>query len=242
MSEIKRIALASLGFFESALNKALILGKSFERNSLELVIISISLCDPVSQIRFLNFSRKLPKYITTDNKTFEVIGLLQAEMSKTFNRPLTFCNSEPIIINKVMDWFVREFKFSLNNWKWYIKVNINEPLDINYKKQLENKVVNFWLKNTKIDPSNHYPKRVSYIKNTKNKILREDDFGSLIIEKRDIIFTQFIINLVKKLSSNITNYDKEEIRMFMRGIIAGESTVEMNKIYKSFNPVRMIQG
>lgn len=181
-----------------------------------------------------NFSRKLPKHIITDNKTFEVMGLLQAEMSKTFNRPLTFCNSEAIIINKVIDWFDREFNFSYNNWKWYVKVNINEPLDKNYKKQVEDKVVNFWLENTKIDPINHYPKIVSYIKNTKNKRLREEDFGSLILEKRDIIFTQFIINLVEILSNNMVNYDKESIRMFMRGIIACEGTVEMNKISKAF--------
>jgi len=180
------------------------------------------------------FTKEIPKSISVNDETFEVIGLLKAEMSKTFGRPLTFCNSEPLIINRVIDWFNREFCFSHKIWKWYIKININEPTDKYYKRFIENKVTNFWLNNSKIFYKNNYPKTVSYVKYTKNKKLASPDFGTLIIEKRDSIFCQLIINLVERLSSEVPNYSNQQIKCFMRGIIAGEGCIAINLQAKAY--------
>ena len=66
----------------------------------------------------------LPKALTLDKLTFEVLGLLQGEMSKTVRSALTFANSEPVLINLVLEWFVRESLASPSDWSWYIKLNL----------------------------------------------------------------------------------------------------------------------
>ncbi len=49
------------------------------------------------------FTAVLPRYLNRDRRTFEVLGLLQAEMSKTHDRKIAFANSEPNIIDLVME-------------------------------------------------------------------------------------------------------------------------------------------
>ena len=144
------------------------------------------------------YSFALPKFITKDEETFEVLGLLQAEMNKTQNGCLTFVNSEDRIIRKVMDWFKKEVELDFNTWRWYIKVNINEPSDMDYKTKIEGKVVQYWLKNTKIKPEQSYPKSVVYTKETKNKILKVCDYGSLTLEYKSNLFSQILKILLKK--------------------------------------------
>lgn len=174
------------------------------------------------------FTLLLPKYIKRNQETFEVLGLLQAEMGKQHDGKIVFCNHEYQLINKVIKWFEKEFDFSKNKWKWYIKVNINEPLDENYKKEVKDKVINYWIEKTGVSLEQAYPKKVGYIKNTKNKELGFYDYGTLIIERKTNLFSQVVKNFVKKMIQNISNHDKEEIKNFMRGILAGESNVEVN--------------
>ena len=169
----------------------------------------------------------IPRYVSWNNETFEVLGLLQAEMGKTNNGCIVFCNHEYRLINMVMKWFEREFELMQNEWRWYIKVNINEPQDENYKKEIENKVVNHWLNKTKINPTKNYPKTVSYIKNTENKRLKFYDYGTLIIEHKSNLFSQIVKRYVKMMSERMPKLGVNEIRGFMCGIIAGESNVEV---------------
>jgi len=180
------------------------------------------------------FTYNVPKFINRNSETFQVLGLLQAEMGKKMDGKITFCNNEYKIINKVIEWFEKELKFSKNIWKWYIKLNINKPIENNYKKEIESKVISYWLDKTKLDIERSYPTKVSYIKNTKNKILKEDDCGTLIIEKKINLISQIVKNLVKKITDNILNFEKCEIRNFMKGIIAGESCVEIHLPSKKF--------
>ncbi len=175
-----------------------------------------------------SYKLSMPRFIKRNKDTFEVLGLLQAEMGKKHDGKICFSNHEYQLINKVVKWFEDEFKFKKEIWKWYIKININEPVDKSYKEEVENKVINYWLKKSSLSISRAYPKRVSYIKNTKNKILRDRDYGNLIIEKGSNLFSQIIKSLVKKITESIIDYENKEIRAFMRGIIAGESTVEVN--------------
>ena len=111
----------------------------------------------------------LPRFISRSKETFEVLGLLQAEMGKTQNGNLTFCNHEYEIIKRVMVWFHKELMQFNHNWKWYLKVNINEPQNLEYKKQIEEKLVNYWISKTKIDPKMMYPNALSYVKHNDKK-------------------------------------------------------------------------
>ncbi len=168
----------------------------------------------------------IPRFISKTKKTFEVIGLLQAEMGKTQNGCLSFPNHEYQIINKVMKWFEKELHLDKEKWRWSIKVNINEPVDEIYRKEVENKVIDYWLNKTKITLEQAYPKRVTYISNTENTKLKFYDEGTLVLEYKNNLFSQIIKNLVKKITyEKILTYEDELIRGFMRGIIAGEGCI-----------------
>jgi hypothetical protein len=175
------------------------------------------------------YSDKIKKSVSRRSLTFEVLGLLQGEMSKTYNKTIIFANCEPNINREVMDWFSNELGITHDDWHWYIKVNINKPDDFAYQKQIEDKVISYWLKETKINLERRYPTTVSYIKHTVNKILRENDYGTLIIEYKSNIVSEIFKNFVKKITyEHLVNCKHEEIKSFMRGIIAAESTVEIH--------------
>jgi hypothetical protein len=180
------------------------------------------------------YSLLIPKYIHKNNKTFEVLGLLQAEMGKKHDGKISFANHEYQIINNVIKWFENEFNFKKEIWKWYIKVNINEPFDENYKKELEGKIINYWIEKSGLSIEMSYPKKVSYIKNTKNKKLEMNDYGTLIIEKGSNLFSQIIKKLLKEIIKEMINFSDNEIRSFLRGIIAGESCVEIHLPSKKY--------
>ena len=181
------------------------------------------------------YDDSIKRYINKNNDTFEVLGLLQAEMGKTQNGCLNFCNHEYQIMNKVMLWFEKEFEILQTWWKWYIKININEPNDSQYKKEIETKVVNYWLEKTNINSDMAYPKKVSYIKNTTNKKLGFYDYGTLIIESKKNILSQVVKKFVKDITyEHILNSERSYLQNYMRGIIAGESNVEIDKKSKKF--------
>src|SRR3990167_9877259 len=90
------------------------------------------------------YSLTIPRKIEKTIRTFEVLGLLQAEMGKTQNGNLSFANNEPKIINYVLNWFKKELELDESIWRWSIKLNINDPENQNYKKEIENKVINYW--------------------------------------------------------------------------------------------------
>jgi len=155
-------------------------------------------------------------------------------MGKTDNGCVTFCNHEFRLINKVMKWFDKELELGFGKWRWYIKLNINEPENLDYKREVENKVINYWLNKTKIDSNKKHPKIVSYIKNTKNKRIKYYDYGTLIIENKSNLLSQIIKRYVKFMSFKMPHLKKDAIRYFMSGIIAGESNVEIHKQDKRY--------
>ena len=175
-----------------------------------------------------------PKYVRRNQETFEVLGLLQVEMGKQHDGKIVFCNHEYQLVNKVMKWFEREFDLPKDAWKWYIKVNINEPSDENYRKEVEDKVITYWINKLGLSLEQSYPKKVSYIRNTKNTKLGFYDYGTLIIEIGSNLFSQILKNFVKSTFHNITIYQDNEVRWFMKGIIAGESNVEINQESKHY--------
>jgi hypothetical protein len=111
---------------------------------------------------------------------------------------------------------------------------MNEPLSENYKKEVEEKVTNYWLSKTKINPLKKYPRKVTYIKNTKNKRLKYYDYGTLVIECKSNLLSQIVKKYVKSMAYKMPSLEKNEIRGFMKGIIAGESNVEIHKTDKRY--------
>ena len=181
------------------------------------------------------YSVVIPRRIKETIRTFEVLGLLQAEMGKTQNGTLSFANNQPKIINYILNWFKKELELNEGTWRWSIKLNINEPINPHYRKEVENKVINHWINKTKISSLKAYPKKVTYIKNTNNKKLKFFDRGSLVLEYRNNLFSQIIKNLVKSVTyKEISNYDRDLIRGYIRGIIAGESTIDLWKPDKRY--------
>ena len=175
------------------------------------------------------YSLVIPKNISWINETFEVLGLLQAEMGKTNNGCVVFANHEYQIINKVIKWFEKELEITHNDWRWYIKVNLNNPKSEKYKKEVEKKVIDHWLNKAKIKKEKAYPTTVSYIKNTKNKQLRFYDYGTLIIEYKRNLLSQILKRFVKEMSYSIPKLGEEENKYFMKGILAGESSITCRK-------------
>lgn len=186
------------------------------------------------QNRKREYSSIIPRFINLNSETFEVMGLLQAEMGKTNNGMLNFSNCEPKIINKIIRWFDKELEFGPERWRWYIKINLKEPLDLLIKNQLEEKLLVHWLAKTKIKKENGYPKSPGYVKNTKNNQLKRGNYGTLVIERKINLFSQIIKSLVKKISHQILDFDKRYVRDYMKGIIAGESCIEYSKSEKNY--------
>jgi len=180
-------------------------------------------------VGFKYYNLIIPKTVTRNPFTFEVLGLLQAEMGKQQDGKVVFCNHEYKLVNKVLLWFESELALPKDKWKWYIKVNINEPSNNCYKEIIEKKTIDHWTHRTGLSLQNAYPKTVSYIKNTKNQTLRNSDYGTLIIENANNLFSQIVKNFVNKMSRSMLSYHTDELRHYMRGIIAGESNVECNK-------------
>jgi hypothetical protein len=165
---------------------------------------------------------RIPKEIALSRSTFEVLGLLQGEMSKTSRGPITFCNCRPEVINHVLRWFSEEFKLRLSNWHWYIKLNIQEPHE-ELKEVLTQNLIEYWMSNVGLSYHMRFPKTVSFIKNTKNQITKND--GTLIIERRAPIFVQTLQKFVNDMTFTMPNRSREEIIAFMRGIIAAEACI-----------------
>ena len=221
-----------------------VLGKNSPEKSFELNVrdngnylklsYSTELSNQTGIVGKRNYELLLPKYVRRNHETFEVLGLLQAEMGKQHDGKIVFCNHEYRLVNKVMKWFEREFDLPKDAWKWYIKVNINEPPDEIYKKEVEDKVVNYWINKNSVLLEESFPKKVSYIKNTSNTKLGFYDYGTLIIEYASNLFSQIFKNFVKNTFCNILQYRDNEIRWFMGGIIAGESNVEVHILDKRY--------
>ncbi len=199
-------------------------GKYLLNSKIEDKYIFLSYVTKHSNNSFQEHSYTLPRFVIKDNETFEVLGLLQAEMGKTQNGCLTFANTEPKIINKVIKWFEKNLEISKEHWKWYIAINIKDPYDQNYKKMLEEKLINYWLNKTRLKLEQGHPKKVTY-RNVKHTQLKEDYYGCLMIEFKNNLFSQIFKNFLKLVVTNLFNENAEYIKHFMKGILAGEGTV-----------------
>src|SRR3989338_727089 len=91
--------------------------KNNPTKNFELNIIDDEIYINLNYVNKLKFGEReynllIPKYIKRNKETFEVLGLLRAEMGKKHDGKISFCNHEYKLINKVINWFENEFNFS----------------------------------------------------------------------------------------------------------------------------------
>lgn len=169
-----------------------------------------------------SFSRAFPKTVPLTKETFQALGLLQGEMSKTHNRPLTFANTEPALINCVLEWFEQNDLLSTPDWKWYIKINL-PPQGEEIDDQLSSELKEHWATVTNVHWDNSYPTVLSFTPTSPRTVPVND--GCLMLEHRNSILTQTIQRLVKKMTERMPSLDEQHIVWYMQGIIAAESCI-----------------
>lgn len=172
----------------------------------------------------------LPTTINKTINTYEVLGLLQAEMGKKQDGRMNFSNHEVTIINQVMDWFARELRIPHATWQWYVKFYVRAPANKSYHTEIEKKATEYWIKKTRIDGKKAHPKRICYSSQSPHTTVADNDFGTLVIEFKHNLFSQTVKRMVQKTFTTLAMGDKELNRAFLRGLIAGEATVEHSPI------------
>ncbi len=202
------------------------LQSEIRENEIELSYFVNSSNQVIENCGIRRFAYTLPRYISRTKRTFEVIGLLQAEMGKT-NNNLVFANNEPSIINETMEWFKDELIIPFDRWKWSVKLNLVKPLNEQFKDELENNLIDFWCMNSHVQFDAKYLTGVTYISNTKNTIANNN--GTVGIEISSILLAQFMQSLLLKFQSMLLECSAEEKSAYMRGIIAAEGCVEHNR-------------
>ncbi len=169
----------------------------------------------------------IPKTVSADTRTFEVLGLLQGEMSKTYRGPLTFANCRPELIQLVLEWFDEQFSLPPSQWHWYIKLNIPPPANDAVAGEMAEQLSEYWLGRVRLSYDRRYPRTVSFITNTSNLIPKNE--GTLILERRAPIFVQTIQRFVYDMTRSILMRSDEDIVAYMRGIIAAEGCINFRR-------------
>jgi hypothetical protein len=176
-----------------------------------------------------NYDATLPTDVVLDENAFEVLGLLQGEMSKTFRQTLTFANGEPCIINQVLTWFESAGLALKTSWLWYVRVNLQDPREPVQAQLLDTLTVQKWIELCCLDATSAHPKRLSFVSKTKNVEL--DGIGTLMVERSGSIFIQTILKMVADITSTMPQAELQEIIQYMRGIIAAESCIDFHIDY-----------
>ena len=170
----------------------------------------------------------IPRFLPLDKLTMNALGLLQAEMTRGELRKstLSFTNSEPNLINVVMEFF-KGFKIEPLDWSWNITFNykLKEYEDLQQTSRRELESESFWHINTSINQNNKGNKIIFYTGNKKYRNMRKGtmQFGSLKINHSDIILYQLIRNLLEEIKNMVSI---ETSSHYLQGIFAGEGCVQ----------------
>ena len=169
--------------------------------------------------RIHNF--KIPRNVSSN---FRVLGLLQAEMSKGKNNgKIQFVNSEPEILKLVIDWF-KEFGLQIRDWKW--RITINKKL--NYDKEMEIKIKEFWKRQTYFLDENF--KGIRYSEFEGSMLKNTSIWGSVTIEAGNTILRGLIVGVLDKVFNNLVNLSDKEKLEFLDGFCSGESCINRRRI------------
>ena len=173
---------------------------------------------------------KLVQQISSSSDTLISIGLLEAEMTK-HSKNIVFSNSEPIVINHILDWFEKNFKIPRNNWRWLIQfnkklVNHEAPKEM---KSRELAAYLFWIKNTQIDKNKHFPKWVTYRGFDKGVLSTESKWGMLSIYCGNNKIQKIINSLLNRTFSSLSKLSENKIINYLDGLFCGDGGVNLSR-------------
>ena len=166
--------------------------------------------------------KAFPQFIEESEEFYEVMGLLQGEMSKTNYGKIAFTNTCASLNNKVLAWFESSFRTKRNWWKWYVVINLPE-YELELSEQIAFELVEHWMTQCDVRFENSYPKPVHFRKNSTLRVPKND--GALVIEKRNPLFAQTLMNLVQYVHKTILEQPEKNVIAYMKGIIAAESCI-----------------
>lgn len=205
--------------------------KIIEHPSTFVISYKVPIHNHKGHVGFKEHKLSIPKEIPATFENFQVFGLLQAEMGKTNNGCLTYANKEHQLINPIFKFFKREFDVLPSGWKWYLRFK-------NYSsKEQEEKAISWWIEKSPVTLSHSYPKIITISTQKSKKELAFCDHGALTIDLKHNFFSQIIKQLIRNITATITTYESELIRAYMRGIIAGEGCININKENRTFRVI-----
>ncbi|MFH1473580.1 MAG: helix-turn-helix domain-containing protein [Candidatus Aenigmatarchaeota archaeon] len=163
----------------------------------------------------------IPKEIPLNELIVSSCGLLVAEATKTNPKSLEFVNSEPVMIQRILDFF-KFFKISPEKLKW--RIIFNGKLKRKYTESDEKASREFWLKTTKLSPNNEQSSSPHYTKNTKGKMRKNVPWGSTDIYYNNTIFRRVILKLLEHVKEKVIGNRKLAV-YYLKGYLAGEAYV-----------------
>ena len=163
----------------------------------------------------------IPKVIETNNLFWEALGILQGEMKKS-NKNLgyantSFTNSNPDIVNHVLDFFEEFFNIKRNSWRITIIFN-SKDFPLRHKEEFESKIRNFWINNLKV-PNENFTK--TYFNQRKRAV--QSKSGSVNLKYCNSVYASFFKNMLENLKGIIEN-DRTVSQSYIRGLIAAEGS------------------
>lgn len=170
---------------------------------------------------YKNHYMLIPREIPLNELVVSSCGLLIAESTKTIPKSLEFANSEPIMVQRILD-FLKFFNINLSELKW--RIVFNGKLKKIYTKTEEKASKHLWLKTTELSSYNEQLSSPHYTKNIKGNMKENVLWGTVDIYYHNTIFRSFILKLLENIKEIVIN-NRELATYYLKGYLAGEAYV-----------------
>jgi hypothetical protein len=176
---------------------------------------------------------KIKSTFTLDPNFFRVMGLLQAECSKSLKKAFCFTNETPENIKYVIEWFEKYLNFSRESWLYELIVDSR----VKSSEDIKSKWANF----LKINPDliKVYSKKFGTKKLNTTGIMNLKSPGRTLKE---------IIMRLLECTKTYVSKDGKSAGYFLSGVLAGDGYVvptrkgSLNYVGISFNPNKIREG
>ncbi|MFB6088149.1 MAG: hypothetical protein ABEK36_00025 [Candidatus Aenigmatarchaeota archaeon] len=174
---------------------------------------------------------KLTRNIKLNDELLEIFGLFQAEGTKLSNYlSFQFSNSNPYLIQKVLNFFKNNFNVDNKHWNCYITYWRDD-----FTKEKKNYLEEFWRNRLGISSINVREGTEYRLSENAAKY----GVGSLRVEKK--VFSTLIIKLLYRIIHPLVEKNKKYSIPYMRGLFKGDgvfsySNGKINYIGLAYNP------
>jgi hypothetical protein len=157
---------------------------------------------------------KIKSTFLIDENFFRLLGLIQAEGSKSIKKNFCFTNKTSQNVKYVIDWFEKYLKILRNNWKY--------ELTIDPKVKSYENAINFWSKSLNIQP------KLLKVYRKKNIAKIPDLTGTMNLRTVNRTLQQITMRLLESVSEYIKE-NNFAAGNFLSGILAGDGAVYLTK-------------